>query len=366
MKSWIELDLARLNRNIDSLRSALSSSTEIIYVVKANAYGHGVRQIAEGAWSGGVRWYAVAHVSEAQELREVLPEAKILIIGSIAPDEARECIAGGFVPVLTSLEHAKEIAEVCQKERAVLACHIKIDTGMGRLGIHWQEALPVIKEIAAMEGIRAAGICTHFASSDAETREYFDEQRSRFADLLDDLDAAGIDPGFRHVSNSGAVLLEPGADWDGVRPGIMLYGYCSGALKRDLRIEPVLQWKARVGQVRSVTAGSPISYNSTYVTREDTRIAVLDVGYADGYPRSLSNRGEVLIGGQRLPVVGTVTMSLIMVDAGPDSSVRQGDEAVLIGEQGGESIWADELAAASGTITYDILTALKPGSIKVV
>ena len=366
MKSWTEISLAKLRANILSLRSSIGRATEIIYVVKANAYGHGVKPIVEGAWGAGVRWYALAHVSEALEVRSILPDARILIIGPVGAAEARECVENRLVPVITGLEHAKELSDKASGMGAVLECHAKIDTGMGRLGIRWEEASDVLMKIRGMSGITRTGICTHFASSDGESRQFFDEQRTRFGRLIAQLQGLGIEPGFTHVSNSGAVFLEPDADWDAVRPGIMLYGYGPDRRNRHVRIEPVMQWKARVSQVRRIPAGCPVSYNSTYVTKEETRIAVLDVGYADGYPRALSNRGEVLIRGRRMPVVGNVTMSLIMVDTGLESEVKPGDEAVLIGQQGGESIWADELAGLAGTITYEILTGIKPGEIRVV
>ncbi len=366
MKSWIEIDLGRLKSNVESLRSAVGESTEIIYVVKANAYGHGVEQVARGAWDAGVRWYALAHVSEAREVREVLPEANIMIIGPVAPAEVAECVEGRFTPMTTGLEHGRSLGAKAEEIGAELECHAKIDTGMGRLGIRWQDALAELRGLKKVNGIKLSGICTHFASAEADSRAFFDEQRKRFEALLADLLAEGIDPGFRHVSNSGAVFLEPEADFDGVRPGIMLYGYGPSSRRREVEIGPILQWKARVGQVRRIPAGSTISYNSTYVTPEDTCIAVIEVGYADGFPRALSNRGHVLVAGKRAKVVGTVTMSLLMVDVGLDADVRQGDEAILIGRQGDESIWADELAAEAGTITYEILTGIKPGEIKVV
>jgi alanine racemase len=366
MKSWTEISISKLRANILSLRSSIASTTEIIYVVKANAYGHGVKQIVEAAWTAGVRWYALAHVSEAVEVRAILPDAKILIIGPVGPAEACECAEHRLVPVIAGLEHAMELSRKAAEMGTVIECHAKIDTGMGRLGIRWEEAARVLKEISGMSGIERTGICTHFASSDGESRAFFDEQRLRFGQLIEELQSMGIEPGFTHVSNSGAVLLEPDADWDAVRPGLMLYGYGPERRNRNVRIEPVLQWKARVSQVRSIPAGCPVSYNSTYLTREATSIAVLDVGYADGYPRALSNRGKVLIRGRRMPVVGNVTMSLIMVDAGAGPDVAAGDEAVLIGQQGSESIWADELAGLAGTITYEILTGIKPGEIKVV
>jgi alanine racemase len=256
MKSWIELDLKKLKANVASLRSAIGQSTEIIYVVKADAYGHGVKHIASGAWDAGVRWYALAHVSEAREVRDLLPEANIMIVGPIDPSEAVGCADGRYVPMISGLEHGRAVAAAAAAAGVELECHAKIDTGMGRLGIGYQEAATDLATLRNLAGIRISGICTHFASAEGDSREFFDEQRKRFDGVLQDLEAAGIEPGFRHASNSGAVFLEPEADFDGVRPGIMLYGYGPSAAKREVKIRPILQWRARVGQVRKIPAGS--------------------------------------------------------------------------------------------------------------
>lgn len=364
MNSWTELDLGKLAGNIARVKAAVSSSSEIIFVVKANAYGHGLKAVAECAWSSGLRWFAVAHFNEANALRAVLPEARILIVGAIDPATASGCAEGGFVPVLVSEEHGLAVSR--QLGGRVLECHAKVDTGMGRLGIAWQDAADVVARLRAEKNLNIAGICTHYASSDGDSRSFFDEQRRRFAGVLQGLCAKGIRPGFRHASNSGAVALEPDSDLDGVRPGIMIYGYGRSAGPRPVGVEPVLQWKTRVVQVKHVPAGFPVGYDSTFTTPSPTNLATVDVGYSDGYPRALSSRGTVLIGGRRCPVVGRVTMNLITVDAGADSSAGAGDEVVLIGRQGGEQIWADEIAGLCGTISYEILTGIRAGSVKVV
>lgn len=367
MNTWIELDLHRLSSNIDNLRSVLPESCQIIFVVKANAYGHGMEQVAGCAWRAGVRWFAVAHISEALELRAILPEAKILIVGAIEPGLAQVCVENSLVPVIVSLEHAHEIADELSGHGAPLECHIKIDTGMGRMGIDWQEAVSALEEIGGMKELAPKGICTHFASSDGESREYFDTQCRRFAQVTYKARVQGIDVGFRHASNSGGVIMEPDMDLDGVRPGIMLYGYGkTEGSDRTVNVQPVLQWKANVVQVKRVHAGFPVSYDSTYICPDETLIATIDAGYSDGYPRALSNKGFIIAGGRRVPVAGRVTMNLMTVDLGMDSRVRAGDEVVLIGAEGEESIWADEVAQRIGTISYEILTGIRAGAVKVV
>lgn len=366
MNTWIELDLSRLSSNIDNLRSALPESCQIIFVVKANAYGHGMEQIAGCAWKAGVSWFAVAHVSEALELRAILPDAIILIVGAIEPALAAVCAENRLVPVVVSLEHARSIAEELSGSAAPLDFHIKIDTGMGRLGVDWQDAVGVLEEISRFKRLALKGICTHFASSDGTSREYFDTQCRRFAQVIYKARKQGIDVGFRHASNSGGVTMDPDMDLDGIRPGIMLYGYgrTEGG-DRSVVVRPVLQWKANVVQVKRVHAGFPVSYDSTYICPEETIIGTIDAGYSDGYPRALSNRGYVIAGGRRVPVAGRVTMNLMTVDLGIDSRVRAGDEVVLIGAEGGEEIWADEIAGWCGTISYEILTGIRAGAVKV-
>lgn len=367
MNTWIELDLNRLSSNIDNLSNELSSSCQIIFVVKANAYGHGMEQIADCAWQSGVRWFAVAHIDEALELRALLPEAGILIVGAIEPGLAQVCVENSLVPVIVSLEHAHEIVDELAGCSVPLECHVKIDTGMGRLGIDWQDAVSALEEISGLQGLALKGVCTHFASSDGESREFFDTQRRRFEQAIDKARARGIDVGLRHASNSGGVVLEPEMDLDGIRPGIMLYGYGrTEGSDRSVNVQPVLQWKASVVQVKRVHAGFPVSYDSTYICPDETLIATIDAGYSDGYPRALSNKGYIIAGGKRVPVAGRVTMNLMTVDLGMGSRVRAGDEVVLIGSDGSEAIWADELAELSGTICYEILTGIRAGAVKVV
>jgi len=366
MNTWIELDLNRLSSNIDNLRHALPVSCQIIFVVKANAYGHGMEQIAGGAWQAGVRWFAVAHISEALELRSILPEAKILIVGAIEPALAQVCVENRLVPVIISLEHAHQISAELSGHADPLECHVKIDTGMGRLGIDWQEAVQALEEIGGLKELALKGICTHFASSDGESREYFDTQCRRFSQVTYKARVQGVEVGFRHASNSGGVIMEPEMDLDGIRPGIMLYGYGrTEGSDRNVNVQPVLQWKANVVQVKRVHAGFPVSYDSTYICPDETLIATIDAGYSDGYPRALSNKGFRIAGGRRVPVAGRVTMNLMTVDLGIGSRVRAGDEVVLIGSEGGEAIWADEIAKWSGTISYEILTGIRAGAIKV-
>jgi len=240
-----------------------------------------------------------------------------------------------------------------------------VDTGMGRLGMTWDSAPQSLAELAGIAGIEVNGICSHFASSDSPDRARADEQAERFAEVLRRCADTGLSYRIRHISNSGGILLDNNWDYDAVRAGIHLYGYtprrrgARAKSREPVLTSPILQWKTRVAQVRRVPAGFSVSYDGTHVTSRPTTLAVISAGYSDGYPRLLSNRASVLIGGRRCPVAGRVTMNLTVVDAGPDADVREGEEAVLLGQQGQESVWADELARMAETIPYEILTGIR-------
>jgi alanine racemase len=235
---------------------------------------------------------------------------------------------------------------------------------MGRLGFAWKDAADRIRRLAVDPALSLEGLCTHFASSDSPDRKFTDTQAKRFTTVAAACRKSGLPRLFLHASNSGGILRDGAWDMDGVRPGILLYGYARGGGTDSgtdcrVRTRPFLQWKTRVLQVKRVPAGFPVSYDSTFVTDRETCIATVDVGYADGYSRLLSNRGAVVIGGRRRPIAGRVTMNLVTVDAGPEGDVQAGDEVVLLGEQNGTSIWADELAGWCETIPYEILTSIR-------
>jgi alanine racemase len=363
--TWIELDLGILSANLSHLRQALGAQTQIVFVVKADAYGHGLLPVAERAWLCGVEWFAVAHMDEAMALRARLPQARILVLGAIAAEDAVAAARADLVPVLVNQSHAVRLAAGAAAANVTLRCHAKIDTGMGRLGFDWEEAGRLLPMLACLQGLRIEGICTHFASADNRASKFADEQAARLQSVIEALRTAGITALFCHASNSGAIRREAQWDLDGVRPGIMLYGYgpkaepTHGSAGRRIDTRPFLQWKTRVLQIKPVDAGFPVSYDSTYVTPSRTHIATIDAGYSDGYPRLIGNRGYALVGGRRCPVVGRVTMNFTMLDIGPRCDIREGDEVVLLGQQGTASLWADEIAGWCQTISYEVLTNIR-------
>ncbi len=358
----VELDIQALNENIKIVKGLVPAGTEIILVSKANAYGHGMQIIAPEAWSAGIKWFAVAHFEEAMELRELLPEANIIILGAMSPQSAAHVAAADIVTVLIDEAHARSLDEAAADSGHVLRCHAKIDTGMGRLGFVWKDAAEQIAALSALKHLHIEGLCSHFSSVSEDDMSFAQIQAERFQHVIDSCRKLGVEPGFTHIANSSAVINFRSCVASGVRPGILVYGYTpsgrifSGPLAG---IKPVLSWKTSVIQVKDVPAGFPVGYDRTYTTKRATRIATLDVGYSDGYPRHASNRGMVLINGIRHRIAGRVTMNFITVDCGPDSDVKVGDEVVLIGRQREEKIWADELASVCETVHYEILTGIQ-------
>ncbi len=361
-RTWIELDLDTLAENIRAAMEA-AGRAEILMVVKSNAYNHGLAPVSKEAWRCGVRTFVVGTVEEAVALKGTVPGAKVLFVGSAVAESAREIVQSGIVPVLYSEPQARAISEAAVTAGTRVECHVKIDTGMGRMGFQWEKAGPALETLAAMRGLRITGICTHFASGPSDGA-FAAEQAERFRKVVAEAARHGLRNLFRHASNSTVFCDEGAWDFEGVRPGILLYGYGrQGA--RKIVTKPFLQWKSRLVQVKEVPSGFPVSYDSTYRAPRRTRLGTVDAGYADGFSRMLSNKGFMLVGGRRCPVAGRVTMNYTVLDLGPESSAREGDEVVIIGRQGGEEIWADEMAAWRGTIPYEVLTNILTGDRRV-
>jgi len=351
-RSWIEVNLGQLKSNVRSLCDSIPA--QVIFVVKADAYGHGMVPIARAAAEEGVGWFAVAYLEEALRLNETLPDAKILVLGYVFPESVESLIGRKIIPIVTDREHGLALAAAARALGKTLPVHLKVDTGMGRFGVQWDEIEETVQAFNQAGGLELVGVCSHFAKVEPETPNDACLQAKKFNEAL-----AGLPSGlFTHLASSRAALYFPEWDFDAVRQGIVLYGYGAQDPKGRFQTKPILQWKARVAQVKSVPAGFTVGYYGTHTTDSPTQIATLAVGYADGYNRALSNRGDVLIGGKRCAVVGRVSMNWITVDVGPDADVTVGDEAVLIGEQGSEAIWANELSVLCRTIPYEILTSI--------
>lgn len=356
---WAEIDLKKLDGNIRRARAALRPETTLMFVVKANAYGHGLREIAQQAARSGITWFGVAYSHEAVVVREVAPQARILVLGAVLPDEVPLLLEHNITPVIVSEEHGVELSAAARSLGRKLKVHLKVDTGMGRFGVPWADVARATERLSKSIALEFEAVCTHFASVEISKPSLGPTQMDRFVEVCGQVDFLMGRRLFRHASSSRAFLYHDPWDLDGVRPGVLLYGYGAGESNMRIQTEPVLEWKTRVLQIKRVAAGTTVGYYSTHVTPLPTTIATIACGYADGYHRALSNKGIVLIGGKRRAIIGRVSMNWITVDCGPDAAgIKAGDEVVLIGRQGGETIWADELARIARTIPYEILTSI--------
>ncbi len=355
--SWTEIHLGILRSNLAALRAALAPAVDIIVMLKADAYGHGLDLVGPAAWQAGLRRFAVFHADEAARLRRLLPEAVILWLGVVGPADVPLILDGRLQPLLVDPAQARGLALEAVRRGGVITAHAKIDTGMGRLGFNWETAADDLLALARLPGLRIDGAATHLASAGSDPA-FAALQMDHFQHVIARCRAGGLPLPFCHAANSDGLCRSPAWHLDAVRPGILLYGYGPDSPGAPA-CRPFLQWKTRLVQVRRVPAGFPVSYDSTYRAPRATTLATLPVGYSDGYSRAWSNRACVLVNGRRAPLAGRVTMNLIMADLGPDSPAQAGDEAVLLGEQGGASLWAGELAALAGTISYEVLTAIR-------
>ncbi len=340
--------------NLGVVRRLVGPQVKISASVKADAYGHGALDIARAAERGGADFLGIAAPEEGSELRRAGIVMPLLLYGLCLPGDVKLIIEHEISAMVADDEGIDtfEAAAVVRDKPALL--HLKIDTGMGRIGCAPEEAVRLAERIASSPYLKLEGVCTHFPASDEKDLTFTREQIALFRGLANRMKAAGINPGILHASNSGGILQCPEANFSMVRPGILLFGYYpSKDVARPLEIRPVMELRSRVLFLKKVPAGTPISYGCTYRTAAETWIATLGTGYADGYPRSLSNKGRVLIGGKTYPVAGRVTMDQVMVDLGPETGVNRYDEAVMFGpDPAGPS--AEDLAELAGTIPYEI------------
>ena len=353
-RCWAEIDLAALRHNFAAVQTQVGPTVKIMAVVKANAYGHGAGRIAE-ALASEAAMFGVANVTEAEEVREHVADTPLFILGPALPEERARIAAARFIPTISTVEEARVFAEVADDKP--LPVHVKLDTGMGRIGVLEGEAVAVVRAIMAVPGIAITGLASHLPVAD-EDEAFTQAQLAHFQRDVAELRALGLSQPIIHVENSAGIIGHPSEAGDMVRAGLLLYGSAPIASFQQ-KLRAVLTWKTRLTLVRELPAGHGVSYGRTFITPRPMRIATLAVGYADGYQRHLSNRGaEVLIRGQRCAVLGRVTMDQIMVDVTALPEVEAGEEAVLLGQQGEAEIFAAELAQKAGTIAYEIFTGI--------
>jgi alanine racemase len=351
------IDLGALEANYRSIEALVSPGTVLLCVIKADAYGHGAVEVGRKLDSMGVRHFGVASIDEGRELRESGLSSTILVLGGIMPWEGVESVVDhNLTLAVVNFEMLDRIA--ASRGKAPVKVHVKIDTGMGRLGFSPREIEVLAGRLRESGRVEVEGVMSHFASSDKRD-EYGFRQVEAFRAAVGALKEKGIEPKFVHMANSAAICSYPEAHFDMVRPGIMLYGsYPDRTLQSAIALKPVMRWSSKVTFTRLFGARSSLSYGRTFVTERETRVAYVPIGYADGYPRSLSNRGSVLIRGRRCRVLGTVCMEWIFVDVTDLPDVGPGEEVVLMGGHGSETITADEIAEQAGTIPYEILCGI--------
>jgi alanine racemase len=364
--SWVEIDRAALLSNVHACRRLIGPHCRLLALVKGNAYGHGLREAAAVLLDAGVDMLGVDAVGEAVTLRTNGPACPILLVGPIPPANVPLLLSHQLTPLLVSPEQVLMVGEFAHQVACGLDVHLKFDTGMHRQGIMPSELPTLLDLLAKYPELRVRGVATHLARADeAEQPEWSRRQLDQFHEIISSLAAAGIRAPIRHAANSAAALLWPETRLDMVRLGIALYGFWPGPAVRHASAEKpslraVMTWKTRVAAVKTVGCGCCVGYGGSFVTTRDSRIAVLPLGYYDGYSRSLSNRGQVLIHGQRTPVCGRVSMNLTTVDVTDIPAVQPGDEVVLLGRQGTAAISAEEMAAWLGTIHYEVTTRINP------
>jgi alanine racemase len=351
------IDLKALSHNYAEV-TRRAGDRKVLAVVKAQAYGHCALPVARKLVELGCSMLGVATVEEGRGLRDAGITAPIVIMGPVFPEQAGAIAGAKLTPVVYTLPVARALSAAAAGTGGTLTVHVKVDTGMGRIGVTPEEGASFIATINRLPGIVVEGLMTHFADADLRDKKFAAAQMDRFESLLHALEAGGISIPLRHAANSAAVLEYGRALLTMVRPGLMLYGYnpLESGVAADLR--PVLSLFTRIAFLKKVPAGVPISYGRTYVTNRESLIATIPIGYADGYSRSLSNKGEALVRGKRVPVAGRVCMDMTMLDVTDVPDVAAGDEVVLIGSSGSERITADDIAAKTGTIAYEVLCGI--------
>jgi len=356
-----EINLGHLKHNIISFRDYIADETEIMAVVKADGYGHGASETASVALKHGATWLGVAFVEEGIKLRREGFKAPILVLNPPFSNQAELFFEYNLIPTIFTWNTAKVFSDWAVKKRCTKDFHLKVDTGMGRVGIFPHTGAESFLEAAEkLPGLNCSGIYTHFATADEKDKSYAQKQLARFLELVDHLKVKGTCPSVVHAANSAAALEMPEAWLDLVRLGISMYGYYPSEKvdKSTLRLKPLMSLKSRVSFTKSVPPGTCISYGCTYTTKRETTVATIPLGYGDGYSRLLSNKAHVLIRGRRHPIIGRICMDQFMVDISDDPGIKAGDEAVLYGEQNNESMPVEEIASLLGTINYEVVCAV--------
>ena len=360
-RAWVEIDLAALTHNIKQLKKILSPQTELMAVVKADAYGHGAIAVSQTALAAGASWLGVATIPEGIELREAGIKAPILLLGAThTPEQVKAITHWHLQPTICTAKQALIFSEVLATLKQFLPVHAKLDTGMSRLGTLGQEATEFVQLVQSLPNLKLASVYSHLATADSPDRTVMLQQHKYFQQAIAQIKTSGINPHRLHLANSAAALADPDLHYDLVRVGLATYGlYPAPHLQYATNLQPVMQVKARVTQVKTIAAGTGVSYGYQFIAQKQTQIAVVGVGYADGIPRNLSNKMKVLVRGKFVPQVGAVTMDQLMLDVTDIPDLEVGEVVTLLGKDGENQITADDWATTLGTISWEILCGFK-------
>ena len=362
LTGWIEIDLSALAHNLRVIRQRLSPGTDIMAVVKADAYGHGLPRVAKELLRLNAAALGVASVEEGLRIRKkVSPSVPVIILLGPREEESGLCLDHLLTPVVYTLAVARQLNREARRRKITAQVHLKVDTGMGRLGVLWTELPAFLTEIRRLKNVKISGLTSHFARADEKGHPYNRLQWKRYQAALETAREAGLRLTENHTANSAAALDKSAAHLHFIRPGIGLYGGSPSGdpqLARDLGLQPVMTFKTRIIQVKRLPPKVGVSYGSTYVTTRPETVAILPIGYANGYSRHLSNQAEVLIRGRRFPVIGRICMNVTIVKLDPREDWQVGEEVVLLGRQAGDFLEADDLARRAGTIAYELFCLL--------
>ncbi len=365
--TWIEISKKNVLHNVGVFRRLIGDDRILCCAVKANAYGHGLTEISPLMLEAGADWLGVNALFEAIELRDAGIEAPIYIMGYISLDELSDVVDRGLHFVVYNPESLEKLSDVCRELGKPAFTHLKLETGNNRQGVLDEDLEEIAKMYKHDENLRLEGVATHFANvEDTTDHSYAEKQLSRFQSMIEKLEGLGLKPKYRHCANSAATMIFPQTHFNFVRTGVSNYGlwpssetYISALEEgKDIELKPVLTWKTKIAQVKKVPAGSYIGYGCTFKTTHDTRLAVLPVGYYDGYRRKYSNCAYVVLHGKRAPVRGRVAMNMIMVDVTHIPEAKVEDEVILLGADGDERVSAEDLAVCAETINYEITTQI--------
>jgi alanine racemase len=354
--TWIEVNLDAIAQNVKNIKKLIGEKKELMAVVKVNAYGHDILEVSPVVLENGATRLAVARLEEAIFLRKSGITVPILVLGLTLKEQAEFLVSYDITPAVCEFEMIEKLSESAVQMNKMTKIHLKVDTGMGRIGIFPYDVLRFIKRIKALKNVEIEGIFTHFSVADEKDKFYTEEQFRKFIGILTILEKEGIKIPIKHVGNSATLLDLPHMWLDMVRPGLAIYGlYPSKEVKKTINLIPAQQFKTKIVFIKELPLGESISYGRTYITKRRMRVASLPVGYADGYNRLLSNQGEVLVRGQRVPIIGRVCMDHCMIDVTNLTQVEIGDEVVLWGRQEEEMITVEEIAQKIRTINYEIV-----------